>query len=222
MPSTVGGKNYRSKYRKLRSKWYNKKYSVGDLASKAWSGVKMLKGIINSEKHTLDTGITSGAIDYNGSVTNLNSIAQGDTRVNRQGRTVLAKYLSGRIAIYNNATAGSCTVRLFIVCDKMNQGSAPSVSDILEGVGANTAPLSALKQINTQRFKILWSRLTTTDTNNPIQLFKYYLPMSTHLYFDGANATDYQKNALFLVMISDQQTNTPSINLYNRLAFYDN
>lgn len=219
----VGSLRKRRGNKKGGKPWYSKKYSIGDIASKAWSGVKYIKELINVETHTVDVAQSGGLIDYNGTVLLLNQVAQGDTRVNRQGKSIKGKYLSGRGKVSLNGGTNN-TVRLMIVQDTMNQGTAPSVSDILETTGASYAPYANIKQLANGRFKVLWTRLFNVNTVSTYsQLFKYYIKLNSHQFYDGANATDAQKNALYFVQISDAVTsNLPGVDVYNRYAFYDN
>lgn len=220
----VGGKrSYKRRYKKMASTWYNKKYSVGDIASKAWSGVKMIKDMINVETHTVDVSHNGTTVDYNGNLQLLNPVAQGDTRVNRQGKSIKGKSLSGRGVITIGGGTNN-TVRLMIIQDTMNLGTDPTMTDVLETIGSTAAPFSNINQLANGRFKILWSRtLNINAVSTYSQVFKYYLPLSSHQYYDGAASTNNQKNSLYLCTISDVvTTNLPIITSYNRYSFYDN
>lgn len=221
MTSSVGskvvkkGKRYVKKYLKGKSAW--------DVAKIAWNGVKYLKGLVNAELHTNDVYSTS-TLDYtNGVVVAINQIAQGDTSTDRNGKSILMKYISMRGIVYRNSANQNETIRLMIVMDTSGQGTAPVLSDILALTGSTGAPLSNLNKFANGRFKILWTRTFVVDNTTASQVFKAFIPIAKHVKFDGPNATDYQKNAMFLVGCSDQTgANLPSYHAYIRQAFYDN
>lgn len=210
---------------KKHKKWYKKKYTVIDIAKKAWAGVNYIKDMINCEAHMVDVTQNGVSVDYDGALVHLSPVTQGDTRNARSGKSILAKYLSGRIQLAITSSQRS-SVRLIIFMDTQNNGTAPAVSDILENTGTALGPLSSLKQLQNGRFKILWSRLITLDgVKESLQDLKYYLPLKRqHLYFDGATSADYQKNAIFMLQISSAATasNPPTISSYQRFSFYDN
>lgn len=194
-----------------------------DIASKAWTGVKYLKGLVNAELHMNDI-TASGTVDYTtGAVTSLNQIAIGDDISQRTGQSILVKYLSFRGIVYRNSANQNETFRIMVVRDKSNQGSAPTCADILQSTGSAFAPLSNLDLQWKDRFEILYTRTLTVSATNAEQVFKGYIRLQKHVKFDGTASTDAQKDSLWFLIISDQTgANLPSYRLYARTAFYDN
>lgn len=221
MPQTVGGKR---QYRRRKHRpWYRKKYSVMDLASKAWTGVKYLKGLVNSEMHVNDIA-SSGTVDYTtGAIVSLNQIAIGDDISQRTGQSILVKYISFRGIVYRNSANQNETFRIMVFRDTSNQGTAPTLANVLQANGSAYTPLSNLNLTFKDRFKILYTTTLTVSATNAEQVFKGYIRLQKHVKFDGSTATDYQKDSLWFLICSDQTgANLPSYRLYARTAFYDN
>ena len=81
---------------------YAKARGAADLALKALSGVKMLKGIVNSEKKSYIQYVV-GASSIAGTMNQLSVISQGDTYGTRDGASVLAKGMTVKGCITHNA-----------------------------------------------------------------------------------------------------------------------
>lgn len=219
----VGGKR---PMRKKRMPWYKKKYSAMELAGKAWSAVKYVKGMINCEKKTVDINASITGVTYNGSVTSLSAIAQGDTSITRDGKSILAKSLLIRGSVVSNASASFNVVRVIVFQDRYNTGTAPTASNLLETTGSASAPYSALNHLASGRFKILYTRLIFVVASSEAKVipFKAYIPLNTHVKYDGPNSTDDYKNSLYCCFISATAPagTNPDVNLYSRMSFYDN
>lgn len=219
----------KSGVRKTKGKgkpWYSKKYSALDLAGKAWTGVKMLKGIINSEKKYHDT-LISGSVDYNGTINLLTDIDQGDTNVTRSGNSILAKSLLIRYSVIPDVSSANTSYMRVIICqDTMNLGTTPAVSDVLQNTASASAPLSHYNnQYSAQyRFKILYDK---THGLSNLQSTPAYvsekLMVNDHIKYTGTQGTDEGKNNIYLVLISNQVTSLlPAFSCYSRVKFYDN
>lgn len=225
MPQNTGSRYRKRRVRKSRP-WYMRKYSPMEIAGKAWSGVKYLKGLVNSELKTLDIDATVAAVDYNGNVKQLSLITQGDTRVSRDGKSILCKSVFIRGQVASSTTPNNNVVRLMIVIDTMNDGTAPTGSDVLETTGSALAPFSALKQTASGRYKVIYSKIfSLSKTSNTSQVFKAYIPVNKHIKYTGANATDTWKNNIYMLTFSTVAAasgNEPALNAYSRVSFYDN
>lgn len=189
-------------------------------AKMAWKGLKMVKGLINVEKHYTDTSISLSTTTA-GALTLLTGIAQGDDVSNRQGNSVLAKTLYGRLLIYRDATNAIPTnyVRVMLIKDLQNQGTNPTVTDILQSA-STTSPLNV---DHTSRYVILMDKnyLMSENGKQGVAL-KFYKKLNCHLKFTGANSTDIYTNAVYLLLIGDQSANSPDVSGDIRLGFYDN
>lgn len=213
--------------RKPATSWYNRKYSVGQLATKALAGVSYIKSMINAEAHYHPVTSGPNSIDYNGTLLALSSIDVGDTNATRTGNSILLKNQLINYNISMDTTVANCTVRLIVFMDTMNLGTAPAVGDVLETVGSVQATLTPLDRVYaiSGRFKILSDRRFLLSNNGKnASYFKWYKTFDkTHIKYTGTSGTDEGKNQIYLIMISNLVTsNLPLVTVNSRLVFYDN
>lgn len=209
--------------RRPRLPWYQKKYSVGQIASSAWRGVKYLKTLVNSEVKKLDQTGTGTLTETTAGVLHLTAIAQGDTDASRDGNSVLLKYGTIRgTLVHNSAGDAQQFCRLLVFQDKQQvSDTAPTLSPLLEGTYPYIAPLN---NENLGRFTVLYDRMFTLDAEHQALTFKINLNLvGKHVRFNGANTTDVQKNGLYFGFIGSQATsNYPTITYYTRIGYHDN
>ena len=215
---------YRRRYRRRRNyrrkpmPWYKKKYNALEIGAKALSGVRYLKGLVNSELYKVDLPVTTAATS-SGAVDHLSRIAQGDGDNNRTGNSILCKglYVRGDFTMHASATTTKIVAYLFR--DKQQIGdSAPTITDLL--TSADTE--SFLNPDTVGRFTVLKRKVIYLNTDRPQSRFECYLKMRHHIRYNGTASTDIQKGGLFLALVSDQATNTPSTDLNFRVSYHDN
>ena len=200
--------------------WYKRKYNAMELAGKAWSGVKAIRHLVNSEKLHLVTTSSTG-ISNTGSVAIFNNIAQGDSISGRTGNSILMSDVLLRYECVINSSAASTLVRVIVFIDTEQVGDTnPAVSDVLQSVST----LAGLNKNQPGRFSVLYDRLVSLNSNGT-QSFndKWYLKnMDIHAKYNGTTANDINKNGIYLLLISDQATNTPTVSTNLTLGYYDN
>jgi len=214
--------------RRRGTAWYNKKYSVGDLAHKAYRGVKYIKGLINVEKKFFDVAGTAQAISSTPLILNLSNIATGDDYNQRDGNSILLQSLQWRIAMYANSAAVAHRIRIIVFRDNDQRGTDPAASDLLEVTGSNNIINSPLLHYVNQRFSVLSDKVYTLCINgdNYFRTVKKFMkmPQGTHIKYQstaGADASNWE-GALYALFVSVDVTNTPSMDYYFRLRFTDN
>lgn len=174
--------------------------------------------IKGQEKNFVDTGQLTLACDTTGSVTLVNTIAQGVTVNQRIGKKALLKSCQVRgffqpnsAAVYNNAV-------VLLVYDAMSNGAAiPAVTDIMTTANSN----DFLNNNNTQRFWILkrWSTViagTTSATGPPNELpsadIDEFVKLEREIEWNTSAATGVQatiqKGALYLVSLGSAAAGT--------------
>ncbi len=212
---------YRRRRRRFGRKksWYNRKYSVRQLASKAWSTARYLKGIVNAEKKHSIISDSSG-IDTSGTVTLLSSFAQGDDISARSGNSVKLRSIFTRFSVSQHASATETVVRIIMVQDKQQvTDAAPIVANVLNTVDV----LSGLALGLLGRFKVLYDRsLTLSSAGRTAYAFKVFKHMNHHLRWNGSANTDVQKGHIYMILLSDEATNTPTVAFNARCSVYDN
>ena len=196
------------------------RYRIADYAMKAYRGVRYIKGLVNSEKHHHDVALGSSDPTTSGSSHNITAIAVGDTISTRTGNSILMKSIAWRYCLEINASATRTQVRILIVKD-LQQGADtnPTMAQVLENVAVD----SLLNIASLGRFTILKDETILLDNVNRSQVFrKGYYPMSHHVRYNGTASTDIQKGGIYVMYMSNEATNFPTLDAEYRVSFYDN
>lgn len=208
--------------RKGSPSWYNKKYSALQLASKAWTAAKYLKGLVNSERMYADRTCTLGS--NRSLVWGITLLSQGDGPSNRTGNSMLLRsiYLRGYCQI-NPSVVGNTRITLMVVRDNQQQpDTTPSVLDILK----TEDPDSMLNTATAGRFKIVWRKTMAlfpqSTGSGSVKDIEKYLKVYDHVRYNGSSTSDIQKHGYYLVMVSSESTNFPTIDIESRIGYHDN
>ena len=211
---------YRRRYRRRRFRRKKRASSAWAMAKKAWGYAKWIKTLLNVEKkHSIVSG--NASITNNGSIVLLSSFAQGLDISDRSGNSMKAHSLACRWTVKQSTAATQTSVRLVIFIDKQQiQDTDPAVTDVLQ----SAAVTSGLNLGFLGRFHILYDRVISfSDSGSEVLNLKYFKRFKNqHLRWNGANASDKQKNHVYFMFISDEPTNTPSIEYNCRFACIDN
>lgn len=220
----------RKSYKKSTNKpWYKKKYSAMEIAHKAWSAAKAIKGVINSEKHYKTTSVVAQTINWGSgsNVHDLTSIQQGDQYYERNGNSLLAKSVFIRGFLSANPVTNASVIRIVLVRDKMNQsGTPPAYTDIFSGGGTVHAPLGSIRKDNGAniRYQILFTKMIFLNLQGKNRVpFKFFKHLgNTHIKYTGVTGSDQYKNQLYFVVASDTNANDPTLDFVCDVAYYDN
>lgn len=207
-----------------KTPWYNKKYSTMQLAKKAFKGVRYLKGLVNSEMLHQDFTYSAGTtITNTGFVTNITALAQNDTSSGRTGNSILLRSIYYRFKIeINAAVTSNTTVLMMLIKDKQQASdTAPLPGEILSSL--RTEALLNLDYVG--RFKILKRKtitLTPASGGQPVKEIVNYRKIYDHVRFNGTTTSDIQKNGHYLLFLSSENTNYPTIQGTCRIGYHDN
>lgn len=210
-------------------------WRTSKIAQGAYRMAAKVASIINSEKKFNDVSL-SPAPDTTANITCLTNMAQGDTELLRHGLTIKADSLQLKGVIYmdatNSTTAGE-VLRIMIIQDKdNNNGTAPTITNILEASGVT----QMRNRDNYKRFNVLFDKLYVCDTAKkaiPFRFFKKFYNWKDkqgnptkgyHCTFTGANAADTAQNHIYFVVLGNVATaSTASVlTIESRFRFYDN
>lgn len=224
-----GKRSYKKKrgYRKVKKAWYNRKYSALQLASKALAGVRYMKGMINCEKK-YHIAYTNVAPTTSGTLACLTLIAQGDTATTREGNSILARSILLNMDIVKNSNVTDTKCRIILLQDTGFSVDAATLAttNILESslVGTQYSPMAPIAQNTNGRFKVIRNWSFTLNSNFMTKRIHEYVKIYTHIKFDGTDATtgSLNKNPFYVLMVSDQDTYMPAIELVSKIGFYDN
>lgn len=218
-----GRRAYASAKRKYHrvNQWSKTPQTPRELALQAYKGVKYLKGLVNSEMLHTDTSLTLGS--NQSQIFSLCQIAQNDTDTGRTGNSILLRniYIRGLLEINPTVSANS---RVMIALVKDTQQIADTTPAVLDVFNTNS-PESMLKLGTSGRFKVLYRKTyvlsPASGGRNAIEFTKYW-KLYQHIRYNGSANTDVQKNGYYLVVISSEVVNYPSVSLTSRLGYHDN
>lgn len=197
-----------------------------DLAKRTWSGLNAVRRLINIEEKFNDTGVTQSP-DQNGVLTCLTQLAQGTTVNTRVGNSVKVQHLecTGRVVV-NAAVTTFSLCRVVVLRDMEGQGTAPTGADVFETLGTSSAPRQFFDWGNRKRFAVLYDELialTPLTGGNSIATFHYSVQLEKHTLYRGttAAAASDGEGSIYLCCVSDEATNTPSVNCNARIVYTD-
>lgn len=197
----------------------NYKMSANELASAAWKGVKYLKSIVNVEHQKVDFTVLSGTQSNTPLVSHVTAVAQGDGEGARTANSILLKYLYLKGVFQLNTSANYTRLRLVVIRDKQQIGDTnPAYTDVYE----NVSTIAFLNKNTVGRFDILYDKCMDLEANNTQVIMDKYIRLQSHARYNGALATDQQKGAIYVMLLSDQPTNVPTVSLNARLCYVDN
>lgn len=196
------------------------------IARDAMVAIRQIRGMINCEKHYKDLEVSSGTtISWSGTTIHCTGVSQGDDVDGRQGNSILGRSLWIQLLFNANATSTSSYIRMIVYRDKMNQGATPLATEVLTPalVSSANAPLAPLNVDQTSRFQIMYDKrfIVSSDSKDMVKVAKY-LNFQNHVKFTGTAGTDEFQNHLYILLISNEQTNTPTVGGVIRFGYYDN
>lgn len=231
MPFSRRRKTGRRKYpRRKQSSWYSRiggyvssGVKTAAMAASALKTANYIAGLINVEKKFYDTSASGAVSSASPGTLALSDVAQGTAYNQRDGNSVKASSLFIRGSVVTNPSlAGSYgqNLRVVVVRDKDNQGSAPSYTDVFE----TSSIYSPVNHVNGSRFDILHDKLYSCTVQNAVHNFKHYIPLNSHIKWSGTLGNTYKEGHIFMLYTSDTSTvsNQPTVNVYNRVRYVDN
>lgn len=194
---------------------------IGPVARLAGS-VAQLAGLINSEAKELDTVVSGTGISNSGSYSQaLTNIAEGDDRNQRNGRFILAKHLQYRMQVLMDNTVQTRFSYAIVMDKKANEGFGATP---WQEVFTSADPTALINRDAADRFIILKRGVLHGNAGgNSIVDVKGFLNLKgVHLKYNNTTSTSYEKNAIFLLAVSNQPTNVASLYANIRFEYYDN
>ncbi len=181
-----------------------------------------LRKFVNTEVHYVDTTASTTATTTTVPIL-LNGISVGDTTTTRTGQSVKMSRCDVRVQLAVNATSLVNFTRIIFVIDKQANATTITGADLL--VSSTTySPYTFGSQ---GRFVTLYDETIALSTySNGAVTLCFGLPsMNQHVIFNTSNTgtiADIVTNAIYLLYLSDQVANPPSITYHSRFWFVDN
>jgi hypothetical protein len=197
----------------------------GRLVSRALAVFKGATSLLlNAEFKHIDTTVAA-AVSTTPALSVLCAVGQGDTNITRDGNSLKCVGFEFRYLWGMNASATASLARVVVLLDTRNVGAAPTATDVY------ASSVLALPNIDAQpnRFVTLFDKVTSLvlvgDSRQSVTgIVSLDILKGVHFTFNGNAATvaDLRGAALFLYVLSNEATNTPSIDFQSRLLFVDN
>lgn len=161
---------------------------------------------------------TSQTPSSSGTIVNLFDPAQGDSATQRDGDSVKLMRVSGRINLDMHGSATTTSVRLILFRGKQENAVSYGVTDILQSASF-VAPKAHHERF---RSKILYDKTYSlvVGHNRTLNL-NWNFKLFGHVQF-VVNNTTIENGGLYMLLISDEATNVPTVTPYLRTSFTDN
>lgn len=205
-------KNYKKNYR--RKRYYRKRRSAYSLAKKSLYMAKKAQGQkeLKHSNHSF-----SSTVSQTGTIVSLSTVQEGDTNNSRDGNVIYPTSSRIRMNMEMDVDAINTLVRV-IVFKWLIGGTTPVVTDIIQTASINSFK-SELNRFNSQ---ILYDRVhqlnigaTTKKMVNINNKFRNYL-----MAFPEATA-QANKNAIYILLLSDESVDLPTVSFQQRLYYKD-
>lgn len=178
--------------------------------------VNALSSILNVEfkRKDFDSSLNPSST---GAILHLTNIDQGDGDQNRDGTQCKLKSVEARWVLRQNASATQTAVRFFWFIDNEQDGTAPTMAELLESGGVRAFPLFE----NRKRFTVLKEMIINLGDNTMAD-GRFYKKMNMIVNWEGISGTTARNNHLYFAYLSSEATNTPELLIQHRLRFIDN
>lgn len=197
--------------------------AVGYLATKI--AKRVVKKYVNTEYKHHDVTQSGTGVDTTGAIIPMTLIAQGDDFEDRNGRQIKIISMTGNMNVTQNSSATNTQLRAILFIDKEQNGTIPLVSGVDDGV-LDSANVYSLRNMNqTRRFVTLFDKIfslsATGSTNSTIRRYK---KLMLKVRYDGtaASQANQKENNIYLLLLSNEATNTPTVKYQFRFRYIDN
>lgn len=218
-----------------KRKYYNSSKKKTSAATFKRKVAKIVKNVVHQETKYYDIEISSPLqpVSNGGTIVAVSDVAQGDTIISRQGNLIYGKNISCRLDIKGNSINDSNVFRCLLVMDKYNQGTAPTVADVLATTGDERVMVAPQNIKTLARYRILYDKVvslpnqtnytvaTATSSGVGRKTMSFFRKLNQKIRFKGATAADIYGQQLFLILIGDTASNDVTVSFFTRLAFTD-
>lgn len=213
------------KWEKYISKGLRKADSVAKVATKAYNIAKTVAEMINVEFKYCDTAFTMVPTT---SVTvpadHITPIPQDDTPNGRDGDQVRVKSWETRLYATQHASATTTQLRVIWFIDLLPEGGYPQITHLLEHMGAANPTVNAPRNLNYRtRFVILKDKTFTLDSLSRRSITNHwYKKLDLKPTYSGDTGAHHVSKQLFMLALSTEASNYPTVYVNSRVRFLDN
>jgi hypothetical protein len=166
---------------------------------------------------------TYGSISYNGTdfVQSMSSVPQGDTDSTRDGDRIKLKEIRFRVGIKTGSTTPTF---LRVICFQWKPNTTPVYANILlDQHNTSAASLSDFTHDTRQMYHILSDDLVQVDTvAHPATCVERSIKSGFEPYIQyQAGSSSNATNMIYVMAVSDVNSNGPLVILFGKLLYYD-
>jgi hypothetical protein len=209
---------------KRRKASKKKRIPYSKIGSQVLGDINSIRKMFNTELKYMDT-TASATVGTTGTNTLINGLVQGTTSTTREGDTVKISRIQVNFtcSINPSSTVGYVDFRYFLVRDLQPNGVGFTNAQYLN------SPNNVLSCINmpySKRFITMDDQIFTLDANGP-QAYTYrkVYERELHVEYGLGNAgtvADIAKESIYLIVLSNDNTNQPAYSFFVRIQFIDN
>jgi len=192
--------------------------TVRSIAEKALALAKLSQAEIERKNSDIASNVTVGTT---AGTIHITALTQGIAANNRIGQEVNVTGLAMNYYWYKHPSSVVTNIRFVIVQDTQTVSDATSVS--WTDVFASSSNIAQITRTGMKgRFKILYDNSAILDASEISGRHnRIFIPLKLKIQYNGTASTDIQKNALYGLVLSDDNTNQPAFNYFIRMYFTD-
>lgn len=199
---------------------------------------KKIRSIQSKEELKYIDTLHNTSIPTSGTLQLLNGVALGDDNNEREGKEISLTSIQFRAQFYSvTGQLTTSVIRMLIFYDMQANGAAPTAATLLDNTVITSLWLAPYNREYQKRYKILYDKIiqltpqvvlntTAGDTTTVLAVEKYVrkkirLGRTVKYIGDTAAITSIATNSLYLLLISDASSNTPTTLGGYRVYFKD-
>lgn len=197
MPRNFAPKKYQAK----EISWYNKKYSIEDIAKKAIETAKTVATFINVEEKDF-------YLNFNGSpdgdaalIEDCCPIALGATSAQRIGNSIKLNYFEDRTTLHAD-TPVNCNIRIMYI--KWEGSTDPAITDIL----LTAIPTAHINKNSSNKMKVISDTVYHFDEKSREGTYLEYKKSFKNFHLEWNEDSTTPKMRLFRVIVQDSSVST--------------
>ncbi len=183
--------------------------------------IKWLKK--NIEFKARDISTTQADLSLTGSSTRLNLVGQGDTSSSCDGNQVTSRRILIRGFVRNaNGTPVDCVCRIIVCRQKVTNGQALDINDVVE-----TTTVNSVRELSLAQNIVVYADETfgMDTTGHALIPFKFMFKLNHQCRYNGTGGTesDLESNGLSIIGISTVAggANNPDMDFVSRYSYVD-
>jgi hypothetical protein len=184
-----------------------------------------IRNLINIEEKIIQSNFNN-SVNQSGVVWSLSSSAQGLDYTNRIGDSIKLQRIQIMAKFVMNTASTGTALRFILIRDLWQQGAGtPSVADLLgTSVGTPFAPLQPKIWLTRDRYAVIQDELIAlAQSGDDCIAMNIDIPHEGHVKYVGTTSgpTSNGPGSLYIILVSDENTNVPVASACCRITYTD-